>query len=239
MSTPYTIDATHLDNGKDFEFSLMTAEYLEESLAVLRESFFPHEAVHKVLGMSKNPLAVEEEEKLCRKTFEDGVSVIAREKASGKIVTVAFCKMQEKPKPGEQGAFDEIAASFKQPESLGVMDFMIQVDGKVDMFGKYSTTTLYELMFLGTLPEYCGRHLALDVSRVCLQVAGQTSASAVTILCTSPWTESISKGLGFELLHKGSWQDFQTSDGLKYSDVLGNETFYTLRAFPLRKVTKM
>jgi hypothetical protein len=34
---------------------------------------------------------------------------------------------QEKPKPGEQGAFDEIAASFKQPESLGVMDFMIQV----------------------------------------------------------------------------------------------------------------
>lgn len=47
--------------------------------------------------MSKNPLAVEEEEKLCRKTFEDGVSVIAQEKASGKIVTVAFCKMQVGP----------------------------------------------------------------------------------------------------------------------------------------------
>uniref|UniRef100_A0A8D8ZKK7 Uncharacterized protein n=1 Tax=Cacopsylla melanoneura TaxID=428564 RepID=A0A8D8ZKK7_9HEMI len=92
-------------------------------------------------------------------------------------------------------------------------------------------------MFLGTLPDYCGKHLATDVSKVCLQVASQTSAAAVTILCTSPWTERISKGLGFDLLARGKIRDvpveFKDSEGKPYAELFEDDAEYTLRAFPL------
>ncbi|KAL1449690.1 hypothetical protein WDU94_002174 [Cyamophila willieti] len=240
MSTTYSIDATTLHNTDEFQFQILhpsCSSDLEESLLVLRQSFFPLETVHRAVKASENPLAIDELEQLCRKTAQDSVSVIAREKSTGKICATAFCKIQIKPSPGNPGSFDEIAASFKQPESLAIMDYMIQVDGKVDLFGQYSTDTLYELMFLGTMPEYCGRHLGKDLTRACLQVASQTSAGAVTILCTSPWTERIAAGLGFDLLYRGKTREvsieFKDKEGRSYADLFEEDPEYTLRAYPL------
>lgn len=62
----------------------------------------------------------------CKRIF----LAVMRKRCRGSFFFIMYLYVllfQEKPKPGEQGAFDEIAASFKQPESLGVMDFMIQV----------------------------------------------------------------------------------------------------------------
>uniref|UniRef100_A0A8D8UMB2 Uncharacterized protein n=1 Tax=Cacopsylla melanoneura TaxID=428564 RepID=A0A8D8UMB2_9HEMI len=158
MSPSYSIDTSTLHNSGEFQFEILdptSSTDLEESILVLRESFFPLETVHRGIKASDNPLAIDELEQFCHITVRDGVSVIAREKSTRKICATAFCKIQTKPSPGKPGAFDEIATSFKQPESVLILDFMTQVDGMVDLFGKYSTNTLYELMFLGTLPDYC------------------------------------------------------------------------------------
>lgn len=95
MSKPvYKIDTSVLTNRAAFDFAIVSEQDVDEVLAVLRESFFDLELLHHMLRAIDNPASIQELERLVRKTLEDGVSVVAKDKASGKIVSVAACKIQ-------------------------------------------------------------------------------------------------------------------------------------------------
>jgi hypothetical protein len=60
----------------------------------LRQSFFLNESVCIGSEINKTVAAQKDLERLCIETAKDGVSVLARHKPSGKIVGVAFNKIQ-------------------------------------------------------------------------------------------------------------------------------------------------
>lgn len=60
----------------------------------MRESFFVDEMVSRAVELHKHPAARRELEELSMNAARDGVSVIAVEKATGRVVGVAFNKLQ-------------------------------------------------------------------------------------------------------------------------------------------------
>lgn len=80
-------------NG-EIEFESLTTETLEGALQVIRDSFFRYESVCTGVELLNEPGASEELVELCRDAAKDGVSVVAIEVATGKVVSVAFNKIQ-------------------------------------------------------------------------------------------------------------------------------------------------
>lgn len=78
----------------DIEFESLTDQTLEGALKVLRESFFVYESVCKAVDMNLEPGASEELEELCLNAAKDGVSVVAIDMTSHKVVGVCFNKIQ-------------------------------------------------------------------------------------------------------------------------------------------------
>lgn len=233
MGELYQIELTGIKNRYTYNFSILYSRDVEEALEVLRSSFFPNENVHKVLKVSENPKAVEEIERLVRNACEGGVSIIARCVATKKIAGVAINKIQHEPTSSEKGYFEKLTESFTQPESRGVMNFMIDVDGKANLFTKYQTPALFEVMFLATHVINRREKIATDLFKLSIKVAKQARAGAVTVLCTSPYTYQISLNLGFEEHYREFWKNHQRDDGVTYSKILDLDSFYTLSALKL------
>lgn len=80
-------------DGK-IEYTTMSMEEAMEGLDVLRAAFFPDENVCIGCEMTSNPAACRELENLCLDTARDGVSILAKEKATKKIVGVCYNKIQ-------------------------------------------------------------------------------------------------------------------------------------------------
>ncbi|KAJ3657145.1 hypothetical protein Zmor_016170 [Zophobas morio] len=77
----------------------LTADYLEEATKMLETSFYPQENVCMVLGISEDPEAVRELRDLTNAAAKDGISVIAIDKKTNKVVGTAFNKIQVKNDP--------------------------------------------------------------------------------------------------------------------------------------------
>lgn len=67
---------------------------MEEGLNVMRDVFFLEENICKALELEKQPEAIKELEELCKNTANDGLSLIAVDKKTGKVVAASFNKLQ-------------------------------------------------------------------------------------------------------------------------------------------------
>lgn len=76
------------------EFVSLNPELLEGALEVIRKGFFPHESVSIAVNLVNNQEAMAELEGLCIRAAKDGVSVVAIEKTTKKVIGVAFNKPQ-------------------------------------------------------------------------------------------------------------------------------------------------
>ena len=74
----------------------MRGDQLEAAIQVMRESFFPHESISKALRLNERPRASIQTERIARISANDGVSIVAVEVATGRVVGVAFNKIQVK-----------------------------------------------------------------------------------------------------------------------------------------------
>lgn len=90
--SPYRMWGSTEDETIDFES--LANDTLEGALDVIRKSFFIYENVCKGVDLLSEPGASKELEKLCLETAKDGVSVVAVDVNSGKVIGVAFNKIQ-------------------------------------------------------------------------------------------------------------------------------------------------
>lgn len=97
------------------------------------------------------------------------------------------------------------------------MDFMIDVDSETDVFDIYKIDTLLELMFLATLPEWCGRGVAKELARYTIQLARELSVGegiaeihpqlrdmrpkAVTAIFTSMFSQKVGRSQNFKVIN--------------------------------------
>lgn len=76
------------------EFWTMPVFQAEEALDVLRNGFFEDEAFCIAVGVDKDQIAQRDLENLALESAKDGMSIMAIDKDSGKIVGCSFNKYQ-------------------------------------------------------------------------------------------------------------------------------------------------
>ncbi|XP_058821725.1 uncharacterized protein LOC131683619 [Topomyia yanbarensis] len=149
-------------------------KYCDRSMNVLRKSFFLHEAVCIGSEVNLDSQAQKDLEQLCLDVGRSGVSLLARHKSSGEIVGVSFNVLQTPSAPGDANYFESFRDhQCKSASSKSLMQYMITMDAKVDLFQMFNVDCLLEIMFLATLPAFEGKGIASNLVACSIDLAKQ------------------------------------------------------------------
>ncbi|XP_035722272.1 uncharacterized protein LOC118441670 isoform X1 [Vespa mandarinia] len=232
------------------EFESMTEDTLSGALDVIRKSLFIHESVCKGVELMTEPGAAEELIELCLNAAKDGVSIVAIDVESGEVVGALFNKIQVAGCPTDKSVFELFSENCKYKSSKALVDFMIDVDSRVNLFKHYNTKYILELMFLATLPNYGKRRIGELLISSTLEMArelkrGKSVKIPVTInnnnciknndiiptlvssILTSNYSKKICMKLGFETLLERNFDQYEFN-GKKFNDRIDEEhwTFF-------------
>ncbi|XP_046803936.1 uncharacterized protein LOC111685801 [Lucilia cuprina] len=194
---------------------------------VLEGSFFLYEsvAVATKINLPENVQAKKDLRELSRITAEDGVSLIAVEKSTGKPIAVAFNKIQFIPDNGEDVFFVKFRKeNAKSPNAQSLMDFMASVDEQYDIFEKFNLDCTCELMFLATLPQWERKGIAKALARYTIELTKELKngigleeihpslrkriPKAVTAIFTSMFSQKVGKAEGFTVVNTVPYTQF-------------------------------
>ncbi|KAH8278609.1 hypothetical protein KR018_006011 [Drosophila ironensis] len=216
-----------LHEGK-FEVRSITKSDLEEALDVLDSSFFLNESVCNAceINLPESVQARQELRELCKITALDGVSLLVKEVKTDRVVAVSFNKLQFSPPPGEEHFFLKFRNEKAQsPQARRLMDFMIEVDEKVDVCAMFGMDCFCELMFLATLPSHERLGLGRALSQFTIQLTQELAEgkgledieeslrskrpAAVTALWTSSFSQKVGKATQFKVINSVPYSDFE------------------------------
>ncbi|XP_074115050.1 arylalkylamine N-acetyltransferase 1-like isoform X2 [Cotesia typhae] len=225
------------------EFESLTSVTLEGALNVIRESFFSEESACIACDIQSEPEATEELEQLCIHTAKDGVSVVAINVNTMEVVGVAFNKLHKRLTQDQRGFFEEFSENCKHKASKFLVNFMISVDAKVNLFKHYNVDCILEIMFLATKPNFqkkrigellvsssleLGRQLYKGIAvKTQVDIDEQTLTNAdaipslVSAIMTSNYSQKIAQKLGFDNLAEVSYDEY-TFAGKKASERIGS-----------------
>lgn len=144
----------------------------------------------------------------------------------------------------EKSYFEHFSDNCKYKSSKCLMDFMINVDSRLDLFKHYNVRCIFELMFLATLPAYgkrgvgeslvtsslaLGKELRRDkIKKIPITIDGSnelTNADKVPTLAsaimTSSYSQRIAAKLNFNQLMDVFYDEFEFN-GKKFSERVDN-----------------
>lgn len=231
------------------EFESLTNETLPGALDVIRKTFFSLESVCRSVKLLEEPGAPDELIELCRDTARDGVSVVAIDVETGEVVAALFSKIQIAGNSTEKSYFERFKEQCKCKSSKALIEFMLDVDSKMDLFKHFNVNCILELMFVATLPEYSKRRIGELLISSSIEMAKELKRGKnvkipvtidgddtiqnyeaipklITFIGTSIYTAKIGKKLGFETLLELSFDEYEY-EGKTYRETLAddNKTF--------------
>ncbi|XP_075214793.1 uncharacterized protein LOC142320646 [Lycorma delicatula] len=214
-------------SDKTIQIVLLERERIEEAVSILYIGFFPYENICIGCAMISNISACNELAKLAAITAEECVSLIAVEKETNKIVGVCFNKLQKLAKLNEPSFFEEFRDKYcKEENSISLINFMINMDSSIDIFKKFNTDCLIEIMFIAVAPEFgkigIGKLLfesTLELIKLIQIDANMELIPKLAIsLLTSIYTYKICKKLHFVEVLRKNFRDYDFNGKWKYSD---------------------
>ncbi|XP_055644863.1 uncharacterized protein LOC129780529 [Toxorhynchites rutilus septentrionalis] len=207
-------------------------QYRERSLNVLRKSFFVHEAVCIGSEVNIDPQAQKDLEQLCLDVARSGTSLIARHVPSNEIVGVSFNVLQTPSAPDDANYFESFRDNHCISEcSKNLMQYMITMDSKVDLFKKFNINCLLEIMFLATVPDFEGKGVGTKLVECSVELArslknGEANESKhkrpelVSSLFTSRISQKVGTKNGFKQVNEVPHGEF-VFRGKSYSERIG------------------
>ncbi|XP_021915801.1 uncharacterized protein LOC110827934 isoform X2 [Zootermopsis nevadensis] len=174
------------------EWVSMREDQLAGAIDVMRESFFPNENISKALRLNERTRASAQTERLAKLAANDGVSIVAVEVATGRVIGVAFNKIQIPTPPGEKNILEQLREEKdNDPSFVEVLNYLTKVEGKVDVFAHYGVNCILEHMFLATLTEFYGRGVGRRLVQITEEVANALASGEDVIAPlqenTNPW----------------------------------------------------
>lgn len=125
----------------------------------------------------------------------------------------------------------------KSDNAKSLMNYMISVDSKVNIFERFNVTALLEIMFLAVLPDYGRRGIGLNLCKYSVDLARELKQGmnqemlrpeqrlnlpqVVSAIWTSKKSQKIGGKLGFECLHV-EFHKNHTFDDKTYADRIGD-----------------
>jgi len=79
---------------KKYKFLSLSAKHLPDALSIYRDSFFVNEAIHKVTGIAQSDKASRQVLSVYEVAAQNGVSVVAVEEDTDKVVGAALNRIQ-------------------------------------------------------------------------------------------------------------------------------------------------
>lgn len=159
-----------------------------------------------------------------------------------------FIKVQSKP--NEKSAFEIFSENCQYKSSKALVDFMSDVDSKIDLFKHYNASCLLEIMFLGTIRSHRKRRIGELLVSASIEIGkqlrnGQSVKTPVVInddcsisnfnsiptivsaIMSSNYSQRIAEKLGFNSLVEVKYIDYIYHDRT-YQERIG-DTHYTAR----------
>ncbi|XP_031772699.1 uncharacterized protein LOC100868127 isoform X2 [Apis florea] len=221
-----------INNGA-IVFESLTDDTFEGALNVIRKSFFVYENVCKAVDILSESGASKELEELCLDAAKDGVSVVA-------VFVFQLLKNSS-----EKSTFEIFKENCKCNSSKALIDFMINIDSRIDLFKRYNTDCIFEIMFLATLPpnQKCriGELLITSSIKIAEELKKgnpvktpvminnvntienlKTVPNVASAIMTSNYSQKIAAKCGFENLLSISYDEFHFNKKI-FSENIGDE----------------
>uniref|UniRef100_A0A182RPX6 N-acetyltransferase domain-containing protein n=1 Tax=Anopheles funestus TaxID=62324 RepID=A0A182RPX6_ANOFN len=229
------------NKSRDIEILRYDDRYQEQSMEVLRKSFFLNEMVCIGAEVNLTPQAQKDLEQLCLDVANGGVSMIARHTPTDTIVGVSFNVLQTPSGPEDSNYFEQFRdTKCTTDSSRSLMQYMITMDAKVNLFERFNVRCLLEIMFLATLPSYEGHGVGTRLVEESVRLAEElksgkavpTASSEcsgasdkpqlVSALFTSRISQRVGEKVGFTVINQVPHSEF-VYKGRTYSDRIGSE----------------
>ncbi|XP_050070916.1 uncharacterized protein LOC126558880 [Anopheles maculipalpis] len=226
----------------DIEILRYDDRYRDQSMEVLRKSFFLNEMVCIGAEVNLTPQAQKDLEQLCLDVADGGVSMIAKHTSTDTIVGVSFNVLQTPSGPEDANYFEQFRDNkCTTDSSRALMQYMITMDAKVNLFERFNVSCLLEIMFLATLPSCEGHGVGTRLVResvrlaeqlksgkaVPTKVSGESSGAfnkpqLVSALFTSRISQRVGEKVGFTVINQVPHSEF-VYKGKTFSDRIGPE----------------
>lgn len=176
-----------------------------------------------------------------RETLKDGLSVIARDVNTGKLVGHVINKLQVPSEPNELSFNDNFVENIcKGDESREMMRLMFAMESEMNIYELFKVNTMLEIMFLGVLPDYQRKSIGLKLVEISLQVAKDVKngvalsllppdmrehgkqLQVATAIFASNYSKRIGDVLGFKV-HLECFYDQIVYKGKTYCDRIPNK----------------
>ncbi|XP_058057402.1 uncharacterized protein LOC131208620 [Anopheles bellator] len=205
----------------DIEILRYDNRYREQALEVLRKSFFLHEIVCIGAEVDRTPQAQTDLEQLCLDVADGGVSLIARHKPTDTIVGVSFNVLQT-PSGPDDNYFEQFRdTKCTTDSSRSLMQYMITMDAKINLFERFNVKCLLEIMFLATLPACEGHGIGTRLVEQSVALAQRLRSGAelsadggdrrpelVSALFTSRISQRVGEKNGFAVVNQVPHSEF-------------------------------
>jgi GNAT superfamily N-acetyltransferase len=152
-------------------------------------------------------------------------------------INIGYSSFQEPARSNQQPYFEKFRDTCQTENSKALMQFMIDVDAKIDMFATCKIDCLFEVMTLVVLPEYgqhgIGRKLVENSIRLaqclkdgeCFQELStkyrKSRPQAVSAIFSSRFSQKIGTYLRFETLAEIFYTDC-AFNGKTYAEQIGS-----------------
>ncbi|XP_052867504.1 uncharacterized protein LOC128273551 [Anopheles cruzii] len=220
----HNIPKTTSSTADDIEILRYDNRYREQAMEVLRKSFFLHEIVCIGAEVDRTPQAQKDLEQLCLDVADGGVSLIARHKPTDTIVGVSFNVLQTPSAPDDCNYFEQFRdTKCTTDSSRSLMQYMITMDAKINLFKLFNVKCLLEIMFLATLPAYGGHGIATRLVEQSVSLAlrlrsgtevatsadtGDKRPQLVSALFTSRISQRVGEKNGFAVVNQVPHSEF-------------------------------
>uniref|UniRef100_A0A182VYW2 N-acetyltransferase domain-containing protein n=1 Tax=Anopheles minimus TaxID=112268 RepID=A0A182VYW2_9DIPT len=229
------------NKSAEIEIIRYTDHYREQSMEVLRKSFFLNEMVCIGAEVDLTPQAQKDLEQLCLDVANGGVSMIARHIPSDTIIGVSFNVLQTPSGPEDSNYFEQFRdTKCKTDSSRALMNYMITMDAKVNLFERFNVNCLLEIMFLATLPNYEGQGAGTRLVAESVRLAEELKSGKavpttprkgsgefdkpqlVSALFTSRISQRVGEKVGFTVINQVPHSEF-VYKGKTFTDRIGPE----------------
>ncbi|CAH0753015.1 unnamed protein product [Bemisia tabaci] len=208
---------------------------LDTAIRVLNEAFYPEEPLCRALQVTQSPQAICDLDALFLGMAQDYLSVVALDAMSHKVVGVCFNKLETKPMEGNLDFYEVFKKrKCKEDRIKFFIDVLAEETAGIDLFEKYKTDAVVDLVCLTVLPDFKRRGIGKSLMEHSLELARRTNAaSAACVVCSSTYTLKMAKSIGFTELTSVPYSQY-IYEGRQFSDVIRDHASVVLVAKKLQ-----
>ncbi|XP_063988981.1 uncharacterized protein LOC135168573 [Diachasmimorpha longicaudata] len=214
------------------EYRLLTDDKIESAIEIQQKSM-RQENVALGVGLYEEEGGPEAMKNVFYEVIKDNCTIVAIDVRTEEVVAVSFNKLHAPLAIGEADPLEEVVKNHVTARSsLALIEFLSDVESRVDLFNRYNTTGAMEIFYVGTDPKYRGFRIGHGVVAASLTLARdlkkrETGECAVIPevafgVFTSNYSQRIADILKFEWLEAANYSDYEYW-GKTMAERIGNE----------------